>query len=46
MASFGEAFRLTLITDDVALAGAADRAGVDRIGLDFERIGMGRYRVA
>jgi HpcH/HpaI aldolase/citrate lyase family len=39
MASFGEAFRLTLITDEVALAGAADRAGIDRIGLDFERIG-------
>jgi 2-keto-3-deoxy-L-rhamnonate aldolase RhmA len=30
---------LTLWTDDPALARAADRAGVDRIGLDLERLG-------
>ena len=39
MASFGDAFRLTLLTSDPALAATADRAGVDRIGLDLERLG-------
>jgi hypothetical protein len=39
MASFGDAFRLTLLTNDPALAATADRAGVDRIGLDLERLG-------
>lgn len=39
MASFGDAFRLTLLTNDPALAAKADRAGVDRIGLDLERLG-------
>jgi len=36
---FGRAFRLTLLTDDPALARAADEAGIDRIGLDIERLG-------
>jgi hypothetical protein len=36
---FGDAFALTLLTDDPALAKRADEAGVDRIGLDLERIG-------
>ena len=39
MASFGDAFRLTLLTNDPALAAKADLAGVDRIGLDLERLG-------
>jgi HpcH/HpaI aldolase/citrate lyase family protein len=30
---------LTLWTDDPALAGAADRAGIDRVGLDLEVVG-------
>jgi len=38
-ASLGARFRLTLITADPALAAAADRAGVDRIGLDLEKLG-------
>ena len=37
--SFGEAFTLTLLTDDPALAVIADRAGVQRIGVDLESIG-------
>jgi 2-keto-3-deoxy-L-rhamnonate aldolase RhmA len=32
-------FVLTLFTNDPALAAAADRAGVDRIGVDMEQIG-------
>ena len=32
-------FTLTLWTDDPALAAAADAAGVDRIGVDLERLG-------
>jgi 2-keto-3-deoxy-L-rhamnonate aldolase RhmA len=32
-------FRFTLMTDDAELAGAADAAGVDRVGLDLERLG-------
>ncbi len=36
--SFGSRFRLTLVTDDPAAAETADRAGVDRIGLDTERL--------
>jgi hypothetical protein len=36
---FGDSFCLTLLTDDPALAAIADRAGVDRIGLDLERLG-------
>jgi len=35
----GERFRLTLFTNQPALAAAADRAGVDRIGPDLERLG-------
>jgi hypothetical protein len=38
-AGFGDTFCLTLITDDAGLAAEADAAGVDRIGLDLERIG-------
>ena len=38
-ASFGEAFTLTLLTDDQDLAVEADRAGVQRIGVDLETIG-------
>jgi len=36
---FGEAFRLTMLTTDPALAAAGDRAGVQRIGIDFEHLG-------
>ena len=36
---FGEAFRLTMLTVDPALAQAGDRAGVQRIGIDFEHLG-------
>jgi hypothetical protein len=39
MATFGDTFRLTLLTNDAALAAAADRAGIDRIGVDLERLG-------
>jgi hypothetical protein len=39
MATFGDEFRLTLLTNDPALATKADHAGVDRIGLDLERLG-------
>ncbi len=38
-ASFGRGFALTLLTADPALASAADAAGVDRIGVDVERLG-------
>ena len=37
--SYGSDIVLTLFTNDPALAGAADRAGVDRVGIDMERIG-------
>src|SRR6266568_2605998 len=37
--AFGEAFRLTLITADPMLAAQADRAAVDRIGVDLEHLG-------
>src|SRR5947199_48978 len=36
---FGAKFRLTLLTKDAALASVADRAGVNRIGVDLERLG-------
>ena len=39
MSGFGDAFCLTLITDDPALAARADRAGVNRVGLDLEVLG-------
>jgi hypothetical protein len=39
VASFGDEFCLTLITDDPILAAEADEAGVERIGLDLERLG-------
>lgn len=39
MGRFGENFRLTLITSDPALAARADAGGVDRIGVDLERLG-------
>jgi hypothetical protein len=39
MGPFGDRFCLTLITDDAALATAADRARVDRIGVDLEILG-------
>lgn len=37
--SFGERFRLTLITNDPKLAADAELAGIDRIGVDLEHIG-------
>lgn len=37
--SYGDHFVLTLFTNDVELARRADAAGVNRIGLDLERIG-------
>lgn len=37
--SYGSDFTLTLFTRDPELALAADRAGVDRIGVDIERLG-------
>lgn len=39
MSSFGDDFRLTLLTNDPGLAAEADRVGVDCIGVDFERLG-------
>jgi hypothetical protein len=38
-AGYGERFVFTLFTNDLGLAAAADLAGVDRIGLDLEKIG-------
>ncbi|HSJ39584.1 MAG TPA: aldolase/citrate lyase family protein, partial [Xanthobacteraceae bacterium] len=37
--SYGSDMVLTLFTDDPELARSADRAGVDRIGIDMEQIG-------
>lgn len=37
--NFGDSFRFTLFTNRPALAAAADRAGIDRIGPDLERLG-------
>jgi 2-keto-3-deoxy-L-rhamnonate aldolase RhmA len=37
--SFGERFRLTLITADPRAAALADEAGVDRAGIDIELLG-------
>jgi hypothetical protein len=39
MESYGDQFCLTLITNDPVLAARADRAGVNLIGVDLERIG-------
>lgn len=39
MSDFGARFRLTLITDDPPLAAEADAAGIERIGVDLERLG-------
>ena len=36
---FGDRFTLTLVTDDADLAAEADAAGVQRIGIDLERLG-------
>ena len=38
-AAFGDTFTLTLLTDDPLLARQADRAGVQRIGVDLETLG-------
>jgi citrate lyase beta subunit len=38
-ASFGDGFRLTLLTDDPRSAAEADLAGVNHIGVDLERLG-------
>lgn len=37
--NFGDQFRFTLFTNRPGLAAAADRAGVDRVGLDLELLG-------
>jgi hypothetical protein len=37
--SFGEDFTLTLFTNDSVLAASADAAGVNRIGIDLDRLG-------
>src|SRR5262245_38636821 len=39
IACFGDAFRLTCITGDARFAAQADEAGVNRIGVDLERLG-------
>jgi hypothetical protein len=39
VAPFGDEFRLTLLTADPHLAAEGDRAGVNRIGVDLERLG-------
>jgi citrate lyase beta subunit len=39
VASFGDEFRLTLITNDPVLAAKGDSSGVDRIGVDLEQLG-------
>ena len=40
--SYGAQFVLTLFTNDAALAALGDAGGVDRIGVDMERIGKGQ----
>ena len=44
--SFGDRFILTLVTDDPDLAAQADAAGVDRIGIDIERLGKAERQAA
>jgi hypothetical protein len=39
MGAFGDEFRFTLITNDFALAATAERSGINRVGLDLERLG-------
>src|SRR4029079_15548208 len=39
--SYASDFVFTLFTNDAALAAGADRAGVERIGIDMEQIGKG-----
>lgn len=39
MANFGDAFRLTLITNDPVLAAKGDHSGVNRVGVDLEELG-------
>lgn len=36
---YGDQFVLTLFTNDPQLAASADRAGIDRIGIDIEQVG-------
>jgi 2-keto-3-deoxy-L-rhamnonate aldolase RhmA len=43
---FGDEFRLTLITNDPVLAARADAAGVDRVGVDLERLGKAERQAA
>ena len=43
---FGEKFCLTLITNDPVLAAQADAAGVDRVGVDLERLGKAERQAA
>jgi len=42
MGRFGDEFRLTLITSDPVLAARADRSGINRVGVDLERLGKAR----
>jgi hypothetical protein len=44
--TFGEDFKLTLWTNDPALAARADAAGVDRVGLDLETLGKAERQPA
>jgi hypothetical protein len=37
--SYGRAFRFICLTNDPDLAAAADNAGIERVGLDIERLG-------
>jgi hypothetical protein len=39
MVGFGDTFCLTMLTTDPSLASEGDRAGVERIGVDLERLG-------
>jgi hypothetical protein len=43
---FGDRFTLTRVTDDPDQAAAADAAGVDRIGIDIERLGKAGRQAA
>jgi hypothetical protein len=42
---YGQEFVFTLFTNDLGLAEQADLAGVDRIGLDLERIGKAERQI-
>jgi citrate lyase beta subunit len=45
VSAFGDTFCLTLLTNDPGLASRGDQAGVNRIGVDLERLGKAERQV-